>query len=269
MADIRGSARMTRRNLIAAAGVFGSALLARSAKALADRPGHHWGWRDDDRNGDGGGGDDFGNDPNCFLKGTQVWTPNGEKRIEELVSQDLVVTSSGEGKPVKAIWRQRYERPRRTGWPLDITPIRLAPSSLAPNVPHRDLFLSPGHGLFIDGVLVAAVDLLNNLNITRANVESLDALEYFHVKLDRHNAIYAEGAACETMHSDTGIKSGDLEAYRGFYEEPSFAPILSYRGGRGMFWGRLRSALSPILDVRTRLDVMRDELEKRALSPGS
>ena len=31
-----------------------------------------------------------------------------------------------------------------------------------------------------------------------------------------------------------------------------------------MFWGRLRSALSPIFDIRTRLDVMRDELEERA-----
>ena len=48
-------------------------------------------------------------------------------------------------------------------------------------------------------------------------------------------------------------------------EEPTFAPLLSYYGGKGMLRGRMRSAISPVIDVRTELDVMRDELEARAL----
>ena len=36
----------------------------------------------------------------CFLKGTRIWTPGGESRIEDLRVNDLVVTASGEAKPI-------------------------------------------------------------------------------------------------------------------------------------------------------------------------
>ena len=78
-------------------------------------------------------------------------------------------------------------------------PVRVARSALGPNTPSRDLFLSPGHRLYLDGVLVPAVDLLNHLTIARHSAEDLTEIEYFHIKLDRHNVIYAEGAPCETM----------------------------------------------------------------------
>jgi hypothetical protein len=148
----------------------------------------------------------------------------------------------------------------------------VAPSALGPSTPHRDLFLSPGHRLYVDGVLVPAIDLLNNLSIARSNIEDREELEYFHVKLDRHGVIYAEGAPCETMQTIAQVKGDDLDQYRRLYEEhsascePTCVPELSYHGGRGMLRGRLRSAISPLIDVRTRLDVMRDNLEQRALS---
>jgi hypothetical protein len=43
-----------------------------------------------------------------------------------------------------------------------------------------------------------------------------------------------------------------------------FAPIAAFDGGRSELQSRLRSALSPILDVRTPVDVVRDRLEERA-----
>jgi Hint domain len=53
--------------------------------------------------------------------------------------------------------------------------------------------------LLIDGVLVAAGNLINGTTITRYGACELDKLEYFHIKLERHDVIYAEGAPCETL----------------------------------------------------------------------
>ena len=225
--------------------------------------------------GRGGGGGDGGDDAehNCFLKGTQIRTPNGERKIEELRSGDLVATVSGEAKPIRRVWRQCHKRRNKQRWSRHIIPIRIARSALGPDTPCRDLFLSPGHALYLDGVLVGALDLVNQLTITRHNAEAMQEIEYFHLKLDRHDVIYAEGAACESMRVTAEKRVGGLQdAYESMAEglpvrlEESCAPVISYYGGRGMLRGRLRSVISPLIDIRTRLDVLRDELEERALS---
>ena len=46
-------------------------------------------------------------------------------------------------------------------------------------------------------------------------------------------------------------------------------PVLSYRGsGRRQLKSRLRSAMSPWLDRRQEIDIIRDRLEERALALG-
>ena len=52
----------------------------------------------------------------CFLRGTQIWTPDGEKRVEDLRINDLVVTSSGEAKPIQWVWGRCFERQRGQQW---------------------------------------------------------------------------------------------------------------------------------------------------------
>src|SRR6266576_1185997 len=107
----------------------------------------------------------------CFLRGTKIWTPSGETRIEDLRVNDLVVTSSGEAKPIQWAWGRCFRRPRGQEWTEELAPIRVARSALGPNTPHRDLYLSRYHCLYLDGVLIPAVDLINNLTIARASVE--------------------------------------------------------------------------------------------------
>jgi Hint domain len=211
----------------------------------------------------------------CFLRGTQIWTPFGEKRIENLRINDLVVTSSGEAKPIQWVWARRFERERGQKWPEEIAPIRVAQSALRPGTPHRDLFLSRYHCLYLDGVLIPAVDLLNNSTIVRWSAEDLREIEYFHFKLERHSVIYAEGAACETLRAVTAVNSENVEfeEYRRLYGEPSLpdepaAPMLGYNGGRSRLRGRIRSAVSQVIDVRSKLEIVRDDLRERARSVG-
>jgi len=209
----------------------------------------------------------------CFLRGTQIWTPSGERTIEDLQVNDLVVTSSGEAKPIQWVWRRRFERQPGQEWAEKIVPIRVKRSALGPNTPHRDLYLSRYHCLYLDGVLIPAVDLINDSTITRVDALPLREIEYFHIKLDRHSVIYAEGAACETLRAITAVNSDsvEFEEYRRLYGEPSLpdepaAPMLGYNGGRARLRGRIRTVVSHVIDVRSKLEIVRDDLKERARS---
>jgi Hint domain len=59
--------------------------------------------------------------------------------------------------------------------------------------------ISHRHALLIDDVLVAAGNLINGTTITRYDASELAELEFFHIKLELHDVIYAEGAPCETL----------------------------------------------------------------------
>jgi hypothetical protein len=207
----------------------------------------------------------------CFLRGTQIWTPSGESRIEDLRVNDLVVTSSGEAKPIQWVWGRRFERQSGQKWAGEIIPIRVKQSALGPNTPHRDLYLSRYHCLYLDGVLIPVVDLINDSTIARVDAIHLREIEYFHIKLERHSVIYAEGAACETLQAVTAVNSDELEfdKYRRLYGEPSLpdkpvAPVLGYNGGRARLRGRIRSVVSHVIDVRSKLEIVRDDLRERA-----
>jgi Hint domain len=213
--------------------------------------------------------------PVCFLKGTRIWTPDGESGVEDLRVNDLVVTASGEAKPIQWVWGRRFERQSGRKWDQEIVPIRVARSALGPNTPHRDLYLSRYHCLYVDGVLIPAVDLINDSTIARVDDIHLREIEYFHIKLDRHSVIYAEGAACETLRAVTAVNSDsvEFEEYRRLYGEPSLpdepvAPVLGYNGGRARLRGRIRSAVSHVIDVRSKLEIVRDDLRERAQTLG-
>jgi hypothetical protein len=117
------------------------------------------------------------------------------------------------------------------------------------------------------------VDLINGSSIARADATYLREIEYFHIKLDRHGVIYAEGAACETLRAITAVNSDsvEFEEYRRLYGEPSLpdepaAPMLGYNGGRARLRGHIRSVVSHVIDVRSKLEIVRDDLKERARS---
>ena len=54
--------------------------------------------------------------------------------------------------------------------------------------------------MFLDGLLVPARHLVNNATIARE--DGMDRVEYFHVELDTHDVILAEGAPSESFMDD-------------------------------------------------------------------
>jgi hypothetical protein len=214
-----------------------------------------------------GGQPPQGGGANCFLKGTRILTAGGERTIEDLAIGDLLPTMFGGMRPVQ--WIGRYPMKRSDPskpWVKDTLPVRIARSALAPDVPHSDLYVTGGHSLLIDGVLVPAELLINGTTITRDDVREYNELEFLHVKLESHDVIYAEGVPTETLINvqESAVNFADyLRRYgTAATDEEHCAPYIHIWGGRPELVSRLRSALSPWFDLRNRAEVIRDRLEE-------
>ncbi|HUZ64127.1 MAG TPA: Hint domain-containing protein [Acetobacteraceae bacterium] len=131
----------------------------------------------------------------CFCAGTLIRTEQGEMPVEALSIGDRLITLSGASRPVRWIGRRSYAQGFARANP-DVQPILVAAGALGLGVPGRDLHVSPSHTLFLDGVLVAAADLVNGVSIRR-NLPT-GPIRYVHVELDAHDVIFAEGAPAES-----------------------------------------------------------------------
>jgi hypothetical protein len=257
--------RRSRRNLIKLGAIAAPAIIAglSQTKPAAANCGN---------NGkDTGNNNGNGNSCNCFLRGTTIRTVDGNRKIEDLAAGDLLPTVFRGICSVQSIRSYTVKRSDQTkAWTKDVLPVRIARSALGPGVPHADLCVTKAHALLIDGVLVPAGDLVNGTTITLYDARELDELEFFHIKLERHNVIYAEGAPCETVLH--GVESAvNFPEYLRRYghakvQETPCAPLLSFNGGRNELKSRFRSAISPWIDRRQKLDVIRDELEERGIA---
>ena len=230
-------------------------------------------------NGVGSGGPGVGNGNggtcagggNCFLKGTLIDTPDGQKKVEDLLIGDLVTTIGGAARPVQFISVYSYRRadPSRD-WVEDVKPVVVRKSAISDNVPSRDLSMTRAHALYLDGMLVPVCNLINGSTIVVDDAEDLSELEYFHVKFESHDVIYAEGAACESLLTVSESAKNFADYYRAHglpeSEPKPFAPIHSFCGRRGELASRVRSAASLIKESRRPLDLVRDRLEARAAS---
>ena len=132
----------------------------------------------------------------CFLGGTAIATPAGTRAVETLAVGDRVLTADGRVAPVRWIGVQTVVTVFAD--PLRSLPIRIEAGALDDGLPHRDLFVSPDHALFLDGVLVQAAALVNGTSIVRIT-DMPDRFTYFHVELDDHALILAEGVPAETF----------------------------------------------------------------------
>jgi len=135
----------------------------------------------------------------CFCEGTSIETEHGARPVESLAIGDRVLTMSGALRPIKWIGRRSYAG-RFIAMNRDVLPICIEAGALEEGVPRRDLRVSPHHAMYIDGVLIEAKDLVNGASIQQA--ESVESVAYFHIELDSHDVIFAEGAATESFIDD-------------------------------------------------------------------
>lgn len=135
----------------------------------------------------------------CFTAGTCILTPSGERPIETLVPGDLVITLDHGPQPL------RWVGSRKVAGSGAFAPVLFAPFSLGNTRPVR---VSPQHRMLLSDwradlwfgtreVLAAAQHLVNGRNVIRTLVPWVT---YFHIALDRHELVLANGIPCETLH---------------------------------------------------------------------
>jgi len=99
-----GGIGRSRRNLIKVGAIAGAAVLATLTTPRLATAGHGQGGNGQGGNGQGGNGQ--GGNGQCFLKGTNIRTVEGDKKVEDLSRGDLLPTVFGGICPVQ--WIGRY-----------------------------------------------------------------------------------------------------------------------------------------------------------------
>jgi Hint domain len=155
----------------------------------------------------------------CYCRGTRISTARGETPVEELQVGDAVVTSAGALRPVRWLGHRRLDCTKysdRSG----VWPILIRAGAFAEHVPVRDLLVSPGHSICVNGSLIQAVNLVNGVTVLQ---QQQDEVEYWHVELDSHDILLAEGLPAES-YLDTGNRTAFVNGGQFLQARPDFGP---------------------------------------------
>jgi hypothetical protein len=183
----------------------------------------------------------------CFRAGTRIRTERGEVAVEELRVGDRVpAVRAGISLPV--VWIGY--RDVNANWysrPEDVYPVRVAAGAFADFVPHRDLWLSPEHCVFLHGVLVPIRVLINGTSVSQV---PCDEVTYWHVELASHDLMLCEGAWAES-YLDMGNRAaftGTGDAQAPDFSRGSWEARACQQQERG---GPVVAAIRAVIDARS------------------
>jgi hypothetical protein len=145
----------------------------------------------------------------CFLAGTLIATPSGERAIETLRIGDLVLTADGRAVPILFTGRTTVEARSARG--AQGLPVMIQAGALADGVPHADLHASPQHGIVVDDMLVVAQALVNGMSVRRTGAPA-PFFTYYNIETEAHEVILANGAPVETFCDNIGREAFDNHA---------------------------------------------------------
>ncbi len=159
----------------------------------------------------------------CFTPGTLIDTLKGPVAVEHIRPGDRVLTRDSGYQTVRWTGRRDLTAADLAAAP-QLCPVRIGAGALGPDLPARDLLVSPQHRMLLTGaraelvageaeVLAAAAHLTGWPGISRAGADR--PVSYLHLMFDRHEIIRADGAWSESFQpgaaSLTGIEAPQLE----------------------------------------------------------
>ena len=144
----------------------------------------------------------------CYLEGTLIATPSGERTIETLAIGDQILTANGRAVPVKWIGRQQirnsiFASPR-------MEPVCISAGALGNGLPHSDLYVTAAHGMIWHGLVVNAGAMVNGTTIRFVPLAQMPPVfTWYHIETEGHEEILAHGAPAETFVDYVGRSAFD------------------------------------------------------------
>jgi hypothetical protein len=143
--------------------------------------------------------------PPCYAPGTLIETPGGARRVETLQPGDLVTTLDHGPAPVR--WT-RSAAQALDAVRADERPVLVKAGALGPNLPARDLIVSPQHRIFVGGAnqltpifaaeAFAPAKALTVLPGIR-HMMGRREIRWIHFACDRHEVVRANGCWSESL----------------------------------------------------------------------
>jgi hypothetical protein len=155
----------------------------------------------------------------CYRRGTLIRTVAGDLPVESLREGELVTLANGSTAAVIWLGHRKLNCARHPN-PKAIWPILVRAGAFGENLPSRDLYLSPGHSIFVGGVLMQAEKLVNGATISQVET---DEVEYWHVALANHAIILAENLPAES-YLDQGNRTAFANGGAFVEAHPDFRP---------------------------------------------
>ncbi|WP_323766346.1 Hint domain-containing protein [Marinovum sp.] len=138
----------------------------------------------------------------CFTIGTLIRTARGERPIERLEPGDLIATLDHGLQPLRWIGRRKLGAQALAAAP-DSRPIWM-PEGF--NGLHSDTLVSPQHGMLLDSALTGGAPALvrakhlTGLSGAARVAHGKKRVTYLHLLFDRHQIVFANGAAFESFY---------------------------------------------------------------------
>jgi Ca2+-binding RTX toxin-like protein len=167
----------------------------------------------------------------CFTPGTLIQTDRGEMPVENIRKGDRVLTRDHGYRAVVWVGRRCLSAVDMQAEP-HLAPVRIAKGALGPDMPRRDMHVSPQHRLLAQGprarllfgaheVLIPALHLVGYPGITRGAAISTD---YIHVMCDAHEVILSDGIWTESFQPGDHTLAG-MDAAQRFELETIFVEL--------------------------------------------
>lgn len=144
----------------------------------------------------------------CFTAGTNIRTSAGQVAVENLKQGDMIETSDGSYSHLKLLLSRTFSTADLQASPK-LRPVRIMAGALGANLPKRDLLVSPQHRMLAKSVIAKRMLGTDEVFISAKKLTALPGIfvdtteqdvTYFHLVLDKHHVIFAEGAPTESFY---------------------------------------------------------------------